>query len=95
MKALTRDELIAKLEAKFPNMLLRTTEQFNGSVGGIWTSAEDGLLWGGLPMFNYYSQDGGSKKYTMGVNNSLYKFLENRGWYAEFNDPGTVMLWEV
>jgi len=96
MKVLTRDELIAKLEAKFPNMLLRTTEQFNGSTGGIWTSAEDDEhTWGGLPLFNYYSQDGGSKKYTFGVNNHLYNFLEDNGWYAEFNDPGTVMLWEM
>lgn len=93
-----REELIAELKKKFPNMFLRTTEDFNGSEGGIWTSAEDGSdggTWGGLPLFNYYSQDGGSNKYTFGVNNFLYNWLEENGWYCEFYDPGTVMIWEI
>jgi len=98
MNVLTRDELTAQLAEKFPNMLLRTTEEFNGSNGGIWTSGEDGIdgpLWGKLPLFDYYSRYGDSKFYTLGVNNHLYNFLEKNGWYAEFNDPGTVMLWEI
>jgi hypothetical protein len=96
MNVLTRDELTAQLAAKFPSLLLRTTEEFNGSQGGIWTSAEEeSCTWGDLPLFNYYSQDGGSNSYTFGVNNHLYNFLEDNGWYAEFNDPGTVMLWEA
>jgi hypothetical protein len=96
MDVLTREELTEKLREKFPNMHLRTTEEFDGTSGGIWTSAEDSdLLWGGLPLFDYYSQDGGSKSYTFGVNNHLYNFLEDCGWYAEYYDPGTVMLWEM
>ena len=98
MSVLTREELTAELAVMFPKMLLRTTEQFDGAEGGIWTSAEDGIdgpIMNHLPLFNYYSQDGGSNYYTFGVNNKFCEFLEERGWYAEFNDPGTVMLWEA
>lgn len=98
MSVLTRDELTAELKEMFPNMLLRTTEEFNSIGGGVWTSGEDGIdgpIMNHLPLFDYYTQDGGSNFYSFGVNNTFYEFLEERGWYAEFNDPGTVMLWEI
>lgn len=76
-------------------MFLRTTEEFNGAEGGVWTTSEDCPTWGDLPLFNYYTQDGGSENYTFGVNNFFYNFLEDNGWYAEFNDPGTVMIWSL
>lgn len=93
MKILTRKELKEQLENKFPDATFRTTEEFNGSKGGIWTSGEnDDVTWGGFPLFDYY---GSGKKYTLGVNNLLHNFLEKRGWYGEWNDPGTMMLWKI
>jgi len=95
---MNREELTAELQKRYPNMFLRTTEEFNGSEGGIWTSGEEGSngpMWGGLPLFDYYSQDGGSESYTVGINNFFYNWLEENNWYCEWNDPGTVMIWEI
>jgi len=91
---MNRDELIIALEAKYPQAF-RTSEEFNGSEGGIWTSGEDGTTENGLEIFDYYSQDGGSSSYTFGVLNSLHNYLEEHGWYGEWNDPGTMMIWEA
>jgi hypothetical protein len=91
----TRDEMIDLLKAKYPNKMFRTTEEFDGTEGGIWTSGEDGQLHKGLPLFNYYSQDGGSKSYTFGVLNFLHNWLGDRGWYCEWYDAGTVMIWKI
>jgi len=92
---MNRDELITELRRRYPNKMFRTTEEFNGTEGGIWTSGEDdGTLHSGLPLFNYYSQDGGSKSYTFGIRNALYSWLEDNGWYCEWYDAGTVMIWE-
>jgi hypothetical protein len=41
--AISRKQLTTKLERAYPNMFLRTTEDFDGSQGGIWTSGEDTL----------------------------------------------------
>lgn len=92
---MNREELIVELQKRYPNMFLRTTEEFNGTEGGIWTSGEDSPQHKGLPLFNYHSQDGGSKSYTFGVRNFLHNWLENRGWYCEWYDTGTVMIWEL
>ncbi len=94
---MNRDELLAALEEKYPKHWFRTSEEFNGAKGGIWTSAEDKeQLHSGLPLFDYYSQDdGGGSSYSLGVNIHLVKWLDKKGWYCEFNDPGTVMIWKV
>ena len=41
--------------------------------------------------FDYYSE---SSKYEFGVLNKFAKELSKLGWYCEFYDPGTVMIWE-
>jgi len=93
---MNRQELITALQKKYPNKKFRTTEEFSGDMkGGIWTSAEDGTLDKGLPLFSYYSQDGGSNSYILGVRIYLHRWLEECGWYCEFYDAGTVMIWEL
>jgi hypothetical protein len=64
-----------------------TTEEFSGSKGGIWLGGEedDGL-------FSYYSE---SSKYVIGVLKTLQEAAEKRGWYFEWNDPGTIMCWPI
>jgi len=92
LKATPRDVLVQLLALRYPGMLLKTTEQFDGSEGGIWTSAEDGLeAKDGFKLFNYYTED--FKKYNLGVHVDLAEWLEGNGWYAEWCDPGTVMIW--
>jgi hypothetical protein len=89
----TREKMMELLEAKYPNMFLRTTEEFDGGKGGIWTSGEDGLAGkDGFALFNYYAE---GKRYQFGVHTEIYNFLEKHGWYAEWYDCGTIMLYEI
>ena len=90
---ITRENLMAELSAKYPKMFLRTTEEFDGGEGGIWSSGEDGLEdEEGLPLFSYYSE--AHSLYEFGVRIPLAKWLAERGWYAEWHDAGTIMLYE-
>jgi len=94
--AITRERLIAKLEKAYPNMFLRPTEEFNGSEGGIWTSGEDSPEdRSGLPLFNYWTTDMKEDYYIFGVRVHFHNFLERNGWYAEWHDAGTMMIWEI
>ena len=89
----TREKMMELLEAKYPNMFLRTTEEFDGGKGGIWTSGEDGLAGkDGFALFNYCAE---GKRYQFGVHTEIYNFLEKHGWYAEWHDCGTIMLYEI
>jgi len=36
---------------------VETTENFSGSKGGIWLSAENTEVYSGIPMYDYYSQN--------------------------------------
>lgn len=95
MRVLTREEVIAKLNKSYPGMICKTTEEFDGTPGGIWISGESGITdRNGFPLFNYYSQDVHQERpsYIFGVRYHLHNFLERNGWYAEWYDPGTIML---
>lgn len=93
--ATSREKLMEVLEKKYPKMFMRTTEEFNGSQGGIWSSGEDGLsAKDGFPLFEYYAEDYQEKRYILGVHKEIYNLLEEHGWYAEWNDPGTIMFWK-
>ena len=82
--SITREKLIAKLERAYPKMFLRTTEEFDGSEGGIWTSGEESPTdRTGRELFDYYSED--HSNYDLGV--------RIQGWFAEWHDAGTIMLW--
>jgi hypothetical protein len=45
---------------------------------------------GKTEMFNYYH---GGSKFPQGINKDFANFLDKRGWYGQFADPGTVLLW--
>jgi hypothetical protein len=94
MAVASRTQMMNKLEKKYPNLFMRTTEEFNGSEGGIWSSAENGdEAKDGFPLFEYYTEN--HTRYELGVHNEIYEFLEKYGWYAEWNDPGTIMFWKI
>ena len=91
-KTLTRDEMMATMRNKYGLSFVKTTEEFDGEKGGIWLGGSDGKLMPNAKddMFNYYH---GGSKYPQGVHKDLAKFLDKCGWYGQFADPGTVMLW--
>jgi hypothetical protein len=92
-KTISRDALMAKLRKAYPSMFLRTTEEFSGSVGGIWTSGEDSPEdRTGLPLFNYYGREG---TYDIGVRPHFNNFVQRNGWWCEWHDAGTIMIWPL
>ena len=88
---MNREELLEELSKRHPKSKFRTSEEFSKDMeGGIWTSGED-FKGEDLPLFNYYNE---SSSYIFGVKKSLHNWLEKRGWYCEWYDPGTVMIWK-
>ena len=63
-----------------------TTEEFGITDGGIWISGESHPS-----LFNYYSE---TWMDTFGVQPKLNDYVEENGWYFEWYDPGTMMVWE-
>lgn len=93
-KVISREKLIQKLEKAYPTMMLRDTEDFDGEKGGIWTSGEDAPLdKTNMPLFDYWNEDYSGKKYIFGVRVHLHDFLERNGWFAQWHDAGTMMLY--
>ena len=90
-KKLDRDDMIKWIEQHMD--FVRTTEEFNGSQGGIWVSGENGDEYKGREIYDYYSED--YKNRTFGVDNRWEKELNKRGWYSEWHDAGTSMIWPL
>lgn len=72
---------------------VRTTEEFDGSKGGIWLSAENGDTYGGLEIFNYWAEN--HRVYDLGVLKKFQEMCKKYGWFPEWHDCGTIMLWKI
>jgi hypothetical protein len=90
-KTLDRDDMMTYLEDKY-GFRARTTEEFDNSTGGIWVSGEDGQSIGGKRIYSYYSE---GKAYEFGVLVRYEKAINKLGWYSEWYDAGTVMIWPL
>lgn len=88
-KTLDRDNMMMWLEDHLE--FVSTTEEFNGVEGGIWISGENGDQYKGKRIYDYYSED--YKNREFGVLTKWEKELNKRGWYSEWYDAGTVMIW--
>ena len=54
MKQWTREQIMKGLKELVTEMdFMKTSEEFNGEKGGIWTSGESGWIFKGLPPFNH------------------------------------------
>ena len=86
--------MVEAINKKFPQLNLREGEEFsNHTKGSIWINTEDRAEdEKGMDIFNYYA-DG--KAYELGVLVKFSKFIEARGWYAEWYDCGTIFLCEI
>lgn len=81
-----RKTLMQKLSDKGVHVV-GTTEDFYGyeSGDGIWISAESTTH-----IFDYWSTKWAD---TFGVDPKLNSFVEKNGWFFEWYDPGTMMVW--
>ncbi len=88
-----RDQLMDALESKY-GLNARTTEEFGSGSGGVWLSGESDVpeTAEGLPMFDYYLD---MDPYEFGVHPDFVKFVGEYGFFPEWNDPGTLMLWRM
>jgi hypothetical protein len=81
---MNREQLITALKAKGVHVV-GTTEQFGIGGEGIWASGESDPR-----LFDYYSERWMD---TFGVQPQLNDFVEENGWYFEWHDAGTIMVW--
>ena len=72
--------------------IVRTTEEFSGSEGGIWVSGEDGSTYNNFEIYDYWNE---SERYPLGVLRQWEEQLQRRGWYSEWYDAGTVCIWKM
>ena len=81
---MTRDKMIIALREKGVDVC-GTTKEFGIGDGGIWISGESHPS-----LFDYYSEGWMD---TFGVQPKLNDFVEENGWYFEWYDAGTMMVW--
>jgi|TARA_R110001583_G_scaffold164565_1_gene317081 hypothetical protein len=91
-----REELMTAVKSKFGLRHVRTTEEFDGTPGGVWLSGEEGATLAtdsDLPLFDYYLD---VDPYTFGIHPDFEAFVIDKfGFAPEWNDPGTLMLWPL
>jgi hypothetical protein len=87
---LSREDLMDLLEMKYKIKTVRESEDFNGQTEGIWLAADNEEELSGNKIFDYYNR---STKYTNGVLKQFRTAIEKTGWWFEWNDPGTIMIW--
>jgi len=82
---MTRDKMMEALKAKGVHVV-GTTKDFGIGGEGIWVSGESTT-----DLFDYYAEMWYD---TFGVQPELNQFVEDNGWYFEWYDAGTMMIWE-
>ena len=86
----TRQDVMKFLQKEF-NCKVAPTEEYGWSEGGIiiLSTEEQGTL------FNYGASDWDfeEKQYTCGIANKLVEALEDTEWFFEWQDAGTIMMW--
>ena len=90
-KSVDRDEMMKWIKKSMD--FVGTSEDFNGSQGGIHVSGEAHDEYKGAIIYSYYSED--YKNREFGVWNKWEKELNKRGWYSEWYDAGTVCIWPL
>ena len=94
MKA-TREKMMEILMTKYKFSHVRTSEDFYGEEEGkgIWMSAENGEKIYGKRIFDSWTMD--DKHYDIGVLRKFAVQIEKLGWYCEWYDCGTMMIYEI
>jgi len=91
---MSRTDLVKKLNIEYPSLSAELSEDKGFTDGGIWVDAESSTDKEGLPLFDYWTEDYKEVLYVMKVRKPLYELLDKAGYFAEFQDAGTVLIWE-
>jgi len=103
------DEIINKIQAKFPKMWIKPGEEFDGGSAVAWSG--EGSEINGIPAFDYNDEGGAlmadaadefgfdaskmGSSYEMGVHKDLIALSDELGIYWEAHDPGTYLAYFV
>jgi len=95
-----RDALMTALQKEWGLKHVKTTEEFDGTPGGIWLAGDEGETappWvqdgQDLAIFDYYNNQ---EPYIFGIHPEFEAFVIDKfGFAPEWNDPGTLMLWSL
>lgn len=93
-KNLSREELMKELKKKYPSLWMKDSEDFDKgkTKNAIWTGSESHAVEkDGKPIFDYNAN---GSKYEFGIHIDLYNFLEKKGWYCEWYDSGTILIFQ-
>lgn len=84
--------LIKKINKELPEAQAVDAEEFDPQYkNGIWFKGSEDSASDSHYIFNYYEE---YTQDTMGIHPTLYKILDEAGWYGEPYDAGTLMAWE-
>lgn len=89
-KEISREDMMDLLDLKYKIKTVRTSEEFNGQIDGIWLAADNEEELSGNKIFDYYNR---SAQYSNGILKQVKTAVEKNGWRFEWNDPGTIMCW--
>lgn len=100
MKPYTRGKLIQTLQDKWKLQFVQESEDFDGRPEAVWISAENGETHKDVPLFDYWLSEFGTEGEGFGniwprMNDALAKWIEERGWYFEWNDAGTIFAYRI
>jgi hypothetical protein len=89
----SREELMTFLE-QYIKSGVRTSEEFSSASSGtgVWVSGEDESDYEGRVIYDYYAEGPG---YELGVLSEFEDILQQHGWYSEWYDAGTVMIYPI
>ena len=86
----SEENMLELLNKEFPGCKAVSTEEWDGTKGGIWFRGSEECEVNDLPLYNpEVFQD------TFGTNPKLEKILSYHGWYSEPYDAGTLMAYPV
>ena len=91
-----REKMMEILEEKFGIKSVRSTEDFYGTREdeeyGIWIAADNEEKIYGEKIFDYHNK---TQRYRFGVLKTFRNKIEKQGWYFEWNDSATMLIWEI
>ena len=93
--SIPKEQMLKLLQQNFPKGKFIDGEDWGGEdyKHTIIASGEEGSDEEGLTLFDNYAEDYEEKYYIMGVNKKIYELLDSYGWWSEWYDGGTVVLY--
>lgn len=89
---MNKSVLIKKINKALPQAEAVDASEFYGEDrDGIWFKGSEATASDGFIIFDYYEE---FTQDTMGIHPTLYKILNEAGWYGEPYDAGTLMAWQ-